>query len=156
MTPAINLAKKHKISHQIHEYEHDDSAQSYGLEAAEKLGVDAQQVFKTLVVELDNKQLAVAILPVSATLSMKLMAKGVKAKKAMMADKDMVQRTTGYVLGGVSPLGQKKRLATVIDSSALKFSTIFVSAGRRGLEIELAVNDLKNLTNAKLVDICLQ
>lgn len=156
MTPAINLAKQHKITHQIHEYEHDASAQSYGLEAAEKLGVDAAQVFKTLVVELDNKQLAVAILPVSATLSMKLMAKGANAKKAMMADKVAVQRTTGYVLGGVSPLGQKKRLATIIDSSALPFKTIFVSAGRRGLEIELSVDDLKKLTNGKVVDICQQ
>jgi Cys-tRNA(Pro)/Cys-tRNA(Cys) deacylase len=136
MTPAINIAKKNKISFKVHEYNHDSASESYGLEAAVKMGVDENRVFKTLVVQLDNKQLAVAVLPVSSQLSMKLMAKAAGAKKAIMADPPDVQRSTGYVLGGVSPLGQKKRLKTVIDSSAKKDSTLYISAGRRGLAIE--------------------
>ncbi|EWH09792.1 ybaK/ebsC protein [Catenovulum agarivorans DS-2] len=154
MTPAINLAKKAKISHTIHEYLHDAASESYGLEAAEKLGVNPAQVFKTLVVSLDNKTLAVAVVPVASMLSMKLIAQAAGAKKAAMADKNDVARSTGYVMGGVSPLGQKKRLKTVIDSSAQNFATMFVSAGRRGLEIELAADDLKQLTNACFANIC--
>lgn len=153
MTPAINLVKQHKISHSIHEYSHDPAAESYGLEAAEKLGIDAARVFKTLVVELDNKELAVAVIPVACMLSMKLVAKAFTAKKAAMADKNAVARATGYVLGGVSPLGQKKRLKTVIDSSASACSTMFVSAGRRGLEIELRPEDLLALTDGRFADI---
>lgn len=147
MTPAINTAKKQKIQYQIHEYEHDTTSESYGAEAAEKLGLEANRVFKTLVVSLDETELAVAVIPVSSMLSMKLAAKAFGAKKAAMANKIAVQRSTGYVLGGVSPLGQKKLLKTAIDDSALEFSTIFVSAGRRGLEIELAPRDLQKLTN---------
>lgn len=153
MTPAINLAKKAKISHTIHEYQHDSSSESYGLEAAEKLGIDAAQVFKTLVVCLDNKQLAVGVVPVSAMLSMKQIAQAAGAKKAVMADKNDVARSTGFVLGGVSPLGQKKRLTTIIDASAQNYTSIFVSAGRRGLEIELAATDLQKLTNGKFAEI---
>ena len=154
MTPAIKLAKKNKILHRIHEYVHDDSSESYGLEAAEKMGVPEERVFKTLVVTLDNKELAVGVIPVSFKLSMKLIAKAAGAKKAAMADKSDVERSTGYVLGGVSPLGQKKRLKTIIHSSAKKYSMIYVSAGRRGLEIELNPDDLAQLTNAKLAEIC--
>ena len=154
MTPAINITKKSKVSHKIHEYTHDDSSESYGLEAAEKMGVPEERVFKTLVVTLDNKELAVGVIPVSFKLSMKLIAKAAGAKKAAMADKSDVERSTGYVLGGVSPLGQKKRLKTIIHSSAKKYSTIYVSAGRRGLEIELNPDDLTQLTNAKLAEIC--
>lgn len=110
MTPAINIAKKNKILHRIHEYTHDDSSESYGLEAAEKMGVPEERVFKTLVVTLDNKELAVGVIPVSLKLSMKLIAKAVGAKKATMADKSDVERSTGYVLGGVSPLDQKNDL----------------------------------------------
>ena len=153
MTPAINLAKKSKIKFQVHEYSHDASAPSYGLEAAEKLGIDQARVFKTLVVSTESNQLVVGIIPVSSKLSMKNIAKAVGAKKAQMADKTVVERATGYVLGGVSPLGQKKRLKTVIDSSAQKHSTIYVSAGRRGLEIELAPSDLKNLVNGLFYDL---
>ena len=153
MTPAINLAKKSKIKFQVHEYSHDASASSYGLEAAEKLGIDQARVFKTLVVSTESNQLVVGIIPVSSKLSMKNIAKAVGAKKAQMADKTVVERATGYVLGGVSPLGQKKRLKTVIDSSAQKHSTIYVSAGRRGLEIELAPSDLKNLVNGLFYDL---
>ena len=156
MTPAINLAKKNKIPHKVHEYVHDSSSESYGLEAAEKMGVPAERVFKTLVVNLDNKELAVGVVPVSSMLSMKLIAKAASAKKAAMAAQAEVERTTGYVLGGVSPLGQKKRLKTIIHSTAKNYSTIFVSAGRRGLEIELSPDDLGRLVNGIFADICQQ
>ncbi|MFT2090245.1 Cys-tRNA(Pro) deacylase [Paraglaciecola sp. 2405UD69-4] len=148
MTPGINQAKKAKVAYTIHEYEHDASSQSYGLEAAEKLNLPTKQVFKTLVAKLDGANLVVAILPVDSMLSMKSLAKACGGKKAEMADKQEVQRSTGYVLGGVSPLGQKKALKTVIDESAKHFTTIFVSAGRRGLEIELSAADLQSLTRA--------
>ena len=154
MTPGINTVKKNKVTHKIHEYSHDASCESYGLEAAQKMGVPVQRVFKTLVVILDNQELAVGVLPVSSKLSMKSIAKALVAKKAAMADKSDVQRSTGYVLGGVSPLGQKKRLKTVIDSSATNHATIYVSAGRRGLEIELSPVDLTKLCNATLAEIC--
>jgi Cys-tRNA(Pro)/Cys-tRNA(Cys) deacylase len=154
MTPGINTVKKTKTAHKIHEYSHDASSESYGLEAAQKMGVPVQRVFKTLVVILDNKELAVGVLPVSSKLSMKSIAKALAAKKATMADKSDVQRSTGYVLGGVSPLGQKKRLKTVIDSSATNHATIYISAGRRGLEIEMSPIDLTKLCNATLADIC--
>ncbi|OFE12423.1 aminoacyl-tRNA deacylase [Pseudohongiella acticola] len=148
MTPGINVAKKAGISHRLHEYEHDAGHPSYGLEAAEKMGVPAHQVFKTLVVALDNHSLAVAVIPVSAMLNLKLAARAAGAKKAVMAPAADVQRSTGYVLGGVSPLGQKKRLPTFIDLSATQFATVFVSAGRRGLEIELSPDNLAKLANA--------
>jgi len=154
MTPAIIAAKKNKVSHKIHEYSHDESSQSYGLEAAEKMGVAAERIFKTLVVSLDSKELVVGVIPVSSMLSMKLIAKATGAKKAAMADKSDVERSTGYVLGGVSPLGQKKRLRTIIDSSAESYSTIYVSAGRRGLEIELSPDDLSTLTRGTTAEIC--
>ena len=126
MTPAINLLIKMNISHTVHHYKHEPGAASYGLEAAEKLAVSPEQVFKTLLLKLDDKSLCVAILPVQSLLSMKLVAKAVGAKKASMADKAEVQRVTGYVLGGVSPLAQKKALKTVLDSSAEGRQTIFV------------------------------
>jgi len=148
MTPAINLLRQQKITHQVHEYSHDPGAASYGLEAAEKLGLDPQQVFKTLVVQIDGKSLAVAIIPVAAKLGMKQIAKATGGKKAEMADPAAVERSTGYVLGGVSPLGQKRRLPTWIDSSAASLPSIHISAGRRGLEIEIAPDDLAMLTNA--------
>ncbi len=154
MTPGINAAKKAKISFTLHEYEHDPAAESYGLEAAEKLGVNASRVFKTLVVDLGNKQLAVGIIPVSDLLSMKCIAKAAGAKKAAMAAVSDVERSTGYVLGGVCPLGQKKRLKTFLDSSAQSFETIMVSGGRRGLEIELSPADLLRLTGGQYADLC--
>lgn len=149
MTPALNLAKKHNIAYRVHEYLHDPASESYGLEAAEKLGVSAERVFKTLVAELDHQSLAVGVVPVSAQLNMKLFAKATGVKKAVMAKPADVERSTGYVLGGVSPLGQKKRLKTVIDSSAQQHQTIYVSAGRRGLEIELSPTDLQKLVNGQ-------
>lgn len=153
MTPAITLAKQQKLNYKIHEYTHDSSTASYGLEAAEKLGVAAEQVFKTLVVKTDSGQLAVAVLPVENTLNVKRMAKALACKKVQMAEPKAVERSSGYVLGGVSPLGQKKRLVTVIDSSAMNHTTIYVSGGRRGLEIELAATELAKTLQANFADI---
>lgn len=142
MTPAVDLAKQRGLDYQLHEYIHDSQATSFGLEAAEKLGVDVAQVFKTLVVSTEANVLAVAILPVDKTLNLKKMAKAVGCKKIQMADPKQVERSTGYILGGVSPLGQKKRLTTIIDDSAQGQATIYVSGGRRGLEIELPPEQL--------------
>ncbi|OCH06637.1 Cys-tRNA(Pro) deacylase [Aliivibrio fischeri] len=153
MTPATKLLKKAKIEHQVLEYHHDPKAQAYGLEAAEKLGLNQKEVFKTLVVQVDEKELVVGIIPVAEQLSMKLIAKAVKGKKAKMADPAVVQKTTGYVLGGVSPLGQKKRLKTVIDITAESLETIYVSGGKRGLDIGLAPKDLQQVLNAQFLDI---
>jgi len=148
MTPAIKLLKKHRIPHQLHEYTHDPGADSYGLEAAEKLGLEPQRVYKTLVLCLDDGTLVVAVLPVNKQLIMKRLAKAVGAKKATMADPKAVERSSGYVLGGVSPLGQKKRLKTIIDTDASMHETIFISAGRRGLELELSPVTLSRLLSA--------
>jgi len=148
MTPAINAAKKAKIEFRTHEYEHDPRAESYGQEAAQALSISPQQVFKTLLVALTGhkSQLAVAIVPVDHQLSLKAIAKALGAKKADMADPKVAEKTTGYVVGGISPLGQKKALPTVLDSSAEAFESIHVSAGRRGLEIELSAADLLKIT----------
>lgn len=158
MTPAIELAKKKKVPHNIHQYEHDPSNASYGLEAAEALGQDPKTVFKTLLFSLngEDKNLAVAIIPVDQKLNLKLAAKAAKAKKADMANPDIAQKTTGYVVGGISPLGQKKSLPTFIHQSATELATICVSAGKRGLEIELNPDDLAMLTRAQFVDLCLE
>ncbi len=153
MTPAIAAAKKAKITFQIHEYAHDPAALSYGLEAAEKLGVDPARVFKTLVATAGERDLVVAVLPVARQLDLKLLARAVGAKKAALTEVKQVERVTGYVVGGVSLLGQKKRLPTVIDASAQALATMHVSAGRRGLEIELAPADLAALTGAAFADI---
>jgi Cys-tRNA(Pro)/Cys-tRNA(Cys) deacylase len=153
MTPAVNLLKKQKVCHTVHSYGHDPGSASYGLEAAEKLAIAPEQVFKTLVITLNTGDLAVAILPVSAKLNMKQAAKALGAKKAAMAGPAEVERTTGYVLGGVSPLGQKKLLATAIDESARQYATLFVSAGRRGLELELAPEDLRALTRGVFFEL---
>lgn len=155
MTPAINCAKKAGITFNVHEYQHDPAAESYGEEAAEALGLDPSLVFKTLLVSLTGHKstLAVAVLPVTHMLSLKAIAKALGAKKAEMADPKLAERTTGYIVGGISPIGQKKALPTVIDSSAEALSTLNVSAGRRGLEIELAPADLAKLTRAVFAPI---
>lgn len=153
MTPAINKAKKAKIKFNVHEYEHDPAGESYGLEAAHKMGVDPSRVFKTLVVSGGGKDLIVAVVPVTGQLDLKRMAKAVGIKKIAMADVKVVERTTGYVVGGVSPLGQKKQLPTVIDVTARELDTMFVSAGRRGLEIELSPDDLAAQTRASFAAI---
>ena len=155
MTPAIKTAEKAKITFAVHEYAHDPHADSYGLEAATALGVNELQVFKTLLVSLQGgpASLAVGIVPVACQLVLKAFATAAGAKKATMADPRQAERVTGYVVGGISPLGQKKRLLTLIDSSATDFDTVFVSAGRRGLEIELAPQDLQTLCHARLANI---
>ncbi len=154
MTPGINVAKHNNISYTVHEYAQSESCEAYGLDAAIKMAVPEEQVFKTLVVSLDSKELVVGIIPVSSMLSMKLIAKACQVRKASMANKAEVERSTGYILGGVSPLGQKKTLRTFIDPSARNYGSIYVSAGRRGLEIELSPDDLQKLTQAKFVKLC--
>jgi len=146
MTPAVVAAERAGIPFTLHEYEHEAGA-AYGLEAAEKTGVDPARVFKTLVVSQDGA-LSVAIVPVAAQLDLRALG-----KRAALADRAAAERATGYVLGGISPLGQKRRLPTVIDSSATAFATMFVSGGQRGLEIELAPDDLVRLTDATLAEI---
>ena len=141
-TPAIAAAEQAGIEFTIHEYEHDPAAISYGLEAAEKVGADPSRVFKTLVVSLDGA-LAVACVPVASQLDLKSLG-----KRAELADRKRAEAATGYVTGGISPLGQRRHLPTHIDASALDQPTILVSAGRRGLEIELAPSDLVRLTSA--------
>lgn len=153
MTPAINCLKKANIKHQIHQYDHDPGSKGYGEEAAEKLHIPLDQIFKTLVVAVDNTNLCVAVVPVSKQLDLKKLALAIGSKKAKMADKNEVERATGYILGGVSPVGQKKNLATIIDSSALNFDTVFVSAGKRGLQIALSPRDLASQTNAIMFEI---
>jgi len=150
LTPAIKAADRAGISYTLHDYQHDPEAESWGMEASEKLNVEPLRVFKTLVVKLDTKELIVGIVAVTGKLGLKAIAHAAGGKKAAMADPRDVQRSTGYVLGGVSPLGQKKQLRTFIDDSARDFDTVFVSAGRRGLEIELAPADLATLTTGCL------
>lgn len=153
MTPAIVFLKKKKVSFDIHQYQHEAGAASYGIEAAQKLGIEQQQVFKTIVLETDQKKLIVAIVPVDNQVNLKKLAKACKVKKMIMADKIKVQASTGYILGGVSPLGQKKRLPTFINDSALTHQKIYISAGRRGLEVSLAANDLSLLIQANFCDL---
>ncbi|MFK3815622.1 Cys-tRNA(Pro) deacylase [Pseudomonas sp. NPDC089407] len=153
MTPALDLLKKHRAEHRVHSYEHDPKSASYGLEAAEKLGLDPQQVFKTLLASSEKGELLVAVVPVVGTLDLKALAHAAGVKKCEMADPASAQRATGYLVGGISPLGQKKRLRTFIDDSAQNFATIHVSAGRRGLEVELAAVVLAEHTQGKFAGI---
>ena len=153
MTPALDLLKKVRAEHRINSYEHDPKAASYGLEAAEKLGLDPAQVFKTLLASSEKGELLVAVVPVVGSLDLKALAHAAGVKKVEMADPAAAQRSTGYLLGGISPLGQKKRLRTFIDSTAQPFPTIFVSAGRRGLEVELSAAVLAEHTQAKFASI---
>jgi Cys-tRNA(Pro)/Cys-tRNA(Cys) deacylase len=146
-TPAIALLTKQKITHRVHEYDHDPRSASFGLEATELLGLPAERVFKTLVAEVDGV-LTIGVVPVAGQLDLKALAAAVGGKRAEMADPHEAERVTGYVVGGISPIGQRKRLPTVLDSSAADHETVLVSGGRRGLDIELSPADLARLTGA--------
>ena len=150
-TPATALLARQKVEHRVHTYTHR-GGQAYGPEAAEALGLEPAQVFKTLVADVDGT-LTVGIVPVSTTLDLKALAAAVGGKRARMADVTAAERATGYVAGGISPLGQRKALPTVIDSSATRFGTIMVSAGKRGLQVELAPADLIAQCGARVADI---
>ncbi|MET9549305.1 Cys-tRNA(Pro) deacylase [Streptomyces sp. NPDC006627] len=151
-TPATVALTAAGTAFTVHAYEHDPAHPSYGEEAAEAIGVSPDRVFKTLVAEVDG-ELTVAVVPVAGSLDLKALAAAVGGKRAVMADPAAAERTTGYVRGGISPLGQRKRLRTVLDDSAWAHATICVSAGRRGLEVELAPGDLAELTGAVLAPV---
>ncbi|MEU1278993.1 Cys-tRNA(Pro) deacylase [Streptomyces sp. NPDC005805] len=151
-TPATVALAAAGTPYTLHSYEHDPASPSYGEEAAEALGVSPERVFKTLVADVDGT-LTVAVVPVAGRLDLKALATAVGGKRATMADPAAAERTTGYVRGGISPLGQRKRLPTVLDASASAHETICVSAGRRGLEVELAPDSLRTLTSATLAPI---
>jgi len=153
VTPAIKHLEKAKIKYKIHAYEHDPGSKAYGEEAAEKLNVSFDRVFKTLVISIDNNKLSIALVPVSRQLNLKSFAKALGSKKAGLADKKDAERATGYITGGISPIGQKKKIETIIDSSVLKFDTVYVSAGRRGLQIELSPEDLRSKIDASYYGI---
>lgn len=153
MTPAIQSLKKAKVQFTVHSYEHDTHAPSYGLEASEKLNIEPNRVFKTLLAESDKNEIVVAVVPVIGSLDLKALAHVAGVKKMEMADPAKAQRITGYLVGGISPLGQKKRLRTFVDESAKKFASIYVSAGRRGLEVELSAEALAAQTSATFAEL---
>jgi len=157
MTPAVIAATRAGIRFQIHEYVSQGNGattgHSWGHEAADLLGIDSAQVFKTIVLQIDANQLVVGIVPVASEVNLKALANAANGKKATLAATDKAQRSTGYVLGGISPLGQRQSLPTFLDASALDHDTIYVSAGKRGLEIELAGTDLLALTNGQAAPI---
>jgi Cys-tRNA(Pro)/Cys-tRNA(Cys) deacylase len=152
-TTATIALERAKIPFTLHEYAHDPRAGSYGLEASEALGIPPERVFKTLVAAVDGGTLAVGVVPVDRQLDLKSLAAAVGGKKAAMAEVAAAERATGYVAGGISPVGQKRRLPVVLDSSALELATIFCSAGRRGLEIEITPADLITAAGAKVAAI---
>jgi Cys-tRNA(Pro)/Cys-tRNA(Cys) deacylase len=151
-TAATALLEREGIPHTVHTYAHDPQHDSYGSEASEALGVAPERVLKTLIAGVDGT-LTVGVVPVSRQLDLKALAAAVGGKKATMADPAAAERATGYVVGGISPVGQRKRLRVVIDSSALEFPTVYCSGGRRGLELELAPADLVRLAHATVAPI---
>ena len=151
-TAATALLTRLGLPYTVHTYDHDPRHGSYGAEAAQALGVAVGRVFKTLVADVDGA-LAVGVVPVAAQLDLKALAAAVGGKKAAMADPAAAERATGYVTGGISPLGQRRRLRVVVDATALEFPTVFCSGGRRGLEIELAPGDLVRAANAAVAPI---
>jgi Cys-tRNA(Pro)/Cys-tRNA(Cys) deacylase len=151
-TPATALLAREKISHTLHPYDHDPRADGYGEEAASALGVAPQRLFKTLIASIDGR-LVCAVVPVAGRLDLKALAAAVGGKRAGIAEPAAAQRATGYVVGGISPLGQKTRLPVVVDVSAQALPTVFVSAGKRGLQVELSPGDLIRLTSGKFARI---
>ena len=151
-TPATASLTRSQIPFTVHTYDHDPAAGSFGLEAAAALGLDPERVFKTLLTSVDGR-LVVGIVPVSGQLDLKAVAAAVGGKKATMADPADAERVTGYVVGGISPIGQKKALPTVVDASATEHETVFVSGGRRGMDLELSPADLVEATRATLAPI---
>ena len=151
-TPATALLAKQKVAHMLHTYEVSAEAPNYGALVAEAIGADPGRVFKTLVTDVDGA-LTVAIVPVTGDVDLKALASAAGGKRAAMADRELAEKTTGYVRGGISPLGQRKRLPIVIDKSALDSDTIYVSAGKRGLQVQLAPADLVRLTAATVAPI---
>jgi Cys-tRNA(Pro)/Cys-tRNA(Cys) deacylase len=154
-TPALRALLQAGVPFTEHPYDHDPSHPSFGLEAAQALGVDPGTVFKTLLADVDGR-LVVAVLPVTASLSLKALAAAVGGKRARLADPGVAERTTGYVVGGISPLGQRTVLPTVVDDSAEALPTMYVSGGRRGLDVGLAPADLVRLTSAVTAPVCAQ
>ncbi|MBF4767346.1 Cys-tRNA(Pro) deacylase [Nocardioides agariphilus] len=152
MTPAVAALTRAGIPFTVHEYDHDPRATSFGLEAAEALGVDPDQVFKTLLADLDGS-LVVAVLPVSAKLDLKALARALGGSKAAMADPKAAERATGYVTGGISPVGQKRTHRTVLDETSMMWDAIYVSGGRRGLDLAIAPADLVEATGAITADV---
>lgn len=151
-TPATVALTEAGVEHSVHPYEHDPRATSYGLEAAQALGLDPAAVFKTLVAEADGA-LVVAVVPVTGELDLKALARTLGASRARMAEPAAAERSSGYVRGGISPLGQRRRLPTVVDATALEHGQVYVSAGRRGLDVGLAPADLVRLTDAVVARI---
>ena len=151
-TPATVALTRAGVAFTLHPYDHDPRAESFGLEAAAALGVPAERVFKTLLAEAGGR-LVVGIVPVTGQLDLKALARAVGAPKALMADPAAAERSTGYVVGGISPVGQRKALPTVLDATALDHPTVFVSGGRRGLDLELAPADLVRVTGATTAPI---
>lgn len=152
-TPAIAVLNRAKIAYTLHAYEHDSEATGFGEEAVASLRIDPARAFKTLIAEVDGSRLAVGVVPVAGHLNLKALAAAVGGKKAAMAAVGDAERSSGYVHGGISPLGQRKALPTVIDVSAQGFDTIFVSAGRRGLQMELSPADLATAARATFAPI---
>jgi Cys-tRNA(Pro)/Cys-tRNA(Cys) deacylase len=151
-TPATVALTRAGVRYVVHEYEHTAGTGAYGAEAAKALGVPAARVLKTLLASADGR-LTVAVVPVDGSLDLKALAAAVGAKKAVLADPAEAERTTGYVRGGISPVGQRRRLPTVLDDSALDHETVYVSGGRRGLDLELAPPDLVHVTDARVAPI---
>ncbi|HEV7656318.1 MAG TPA: Cys-tRNA(Pro) deacylase [Mycobacteriales bacterium] len=151
-TPATALLSRQKVPHELHPYERDPRASSYGSEAAQALGVEPGRLFKTLVVTLDGR-LAVGVVPVTGSLDLKAIAAALGGKKAAMAEPAAAERATGYVTGGISPLGHRSRLPVVVDASATQWETVYVSAGRRGLQVSLAPADLVRVAAATVAPI---
>jgi Cys-tRNA(Pro)/Cys-tRNA(Cys) deacylase len=151
-TPATTALARAGVAYAVHPYPHDPNARSFGVEAAAALGVSADRVFKTLVASVDGR-LVVAVVPVSGSLNLKSLAAAVNGKRAELTDASLVERTTGYVPGGVSPFGQRRALPTVVDETAMRYVTVFVSGGRRGLDVEVAPDDLVRLTGATVARI---